>query len=115
MGFYDSYQKRNVSPVGRMLNERFTRRVSRLVAAYAQKNDTIIEIGSGKGALAAALSSKYSYIGYEPGPALHKSLVQGGLKVHNEFAPPLREESDTSTAIIASHVVEHMENVGVAM
>jgi SAM-dependent methyltransferase len=110
MAYYDFYQERKVSTVGRALNQRFAHIVAAAVTGHIDsRSPRIVEIGTGEGRIADLLQINGEYIGYEPSPSLAHRATERGLTVRQEAVPPLREDDGTVDAVVLSHVLEHVD------
>lgn len=110
MGYYDYYADRKVSFAARSMQNYFVKMIVAALEKRINPNDTVLEIGAGNGRLADALSKKFNYTGYEPGPALAESLRKRGISVVEKRVPPLEEPDASRNAVLAFHVLEHLKD-----
>jgi SAM-dependent methyltransferase len=110
MGYYDYYADRKVSFAARTMQNYFVKMIVTALEKRINPNDAVLEIGAGNGRLADALSKKFKYKGYEPGPALAEALRKRGIPVVEKRVPPLEEPDASQNAVITFHVLEHLKD-----
>jgi SAM-dependent methyltransferase len=108
MAYSKYYKSRNVSGLGRKLNEYFASTVVKEVMRFSKQGDGIIEIGPGEGRVADLLRSSYRYCAYEASPDLAVDLKKRGIEVKEAYAPPFLETDNSQQVVVATHVLEHM-------
>jgi len=114
LAFYQFYTQRKVSPVGKNLADLLAKKVYDTVKRHTPAQGKVFEIGCGEGRVAALLTPHFDYYGYEPSPALSNNLRSKSVKVDTKTAPPIEYDSNTFDAVIAIHVLEHMDSITMA-
>lgn len=113
MANYDHFALRKRTPLADYLAQKLFQLIQNNLP---QKGSKILEIGTGDGVLAQKLiDQNYSYIGYEPSPALFEKLQKQNIQTHNLFVPPIIEENRSFDAILLIHVIEHMSDMNTAL
>jgi SAM-dependent methyltransferase len=110
MAYSKYYKSRNVSGLGRKLNEYFASTVVNEILRYSKNGDGVVEIGPGEGRVADLLHASHRYCAYEASPDLARDLKTRGIEVRESYAPPLLEKDDSQQVVVATHVLEHMSN-----
>lgn len=97
-----------ISPSKGIGSTKYTRIIG-LIRSYCEKNERIVEIGSGDGYILSTLkSSGYNKLtGVEPSP---QSNICNGLEIINDFYDDDLFEDNSIDNFVLIHVLEHFQN-----
>ena len=115
MPFYDFYSNNtDVTPIGHSLMRSAARLLLASVVELSPETRLVLEIGPGWGILADISESEYglAYIGIDINEGILKRINQR-MTICSKI-PPIPLSSATSDAVLASHVLEHMDGLAMA-
>jgi len=115
MAHYDNFHKKNTSLLGgytaKMANQFFLKQILQTIPNPKK----VLEIGPGTGFMAKYFNSdNCEYLAYEPNKLIGDQLKELGVSIKSELVPPIKETDEEFDLVIASHVLEHMNDAKMA-
>ena len=113
--FYRWFSDRQLTRFGLARRERIQRFRLSLLHKHRNAPGDIVEIGPGTGGFAkSAISSGWSYRGFDASEVLANELRSGGLKVTQAWVPPMPIDDQSCDVVYADQVLEHMSGIDMA-
>lgn len=111
MANYDFFIHRKPSRIAEWMAHSFHKQIIRTLKKWSPSQGAVIEIGTGRAELALKLRElNFDYHGYEPAPLLASHARDLGFAITQEFVPPLLQSDSSASALLMSHMLEHLEN-----
>jgi len=113
--FYRWFSDRQLTRFGQARRDRIQGFRLSLLHKHRCAPGDIVEIGPGTGGFAKlAISSGWSYRGFDASEMLVNELRSGGLEVTQAWVPPIPMDDHSCDVVYADQVLEHMSGIDMA-
>lgn len=112
MSFFDHYSVIEPLAISQSFDQYVNKRDLKLMLTLLDtelRKHPILEVGPGRSTFAKeCLRQGYDYIAVEPNAKLAQKLIEDGVSVIQQIAPPIALESNVCCMAYAANVLEHM-------